>query len=122
MKSLKIQPTAWFYEEMANFLTATNQAGVLINLATAMEKRGEIPSIKFYNRMLHCLPRCGLLDRASMLFNRMVLKGTADYYTFLVRASSLVYINQLEAARAVISDLKGKFPLDVVAYNILIKI
>ena len=121
MKSLKIQPTAWFYEEMANFLTATNQAGVLINLATAMEKRGEIPSIKFYNRMLHCLPRCGLLDRASMLFNRMVLKGTADYYTFLVRASSLVYINQVEAARAVISDLKGKFPLDVVAYNILIK-
>lgn len=121
MKSRNLRPTAWFYEELANFLTAINQAGVMINLATAMEKRGEVPSTKFYNRMLHCLPRCGLLDRASMLFNRMVLKGTADYYTYLVRASSLVYVNQMEAARAVLSDMKGKFPMDAVAYNILIK-
>lgn len=121
MKDANIRPTVWFYEELANFLTAINQAGVLINLATAMEKRGEVPSTKFYNRMLHCLPRCGLLDRASMLFNRMVLKGTADYYTYLVRTSSLVYVNQMEAARAVLSDMKGKFQMDPVAYNILIK-
>lgn len=121
MKSKSIYPTVWFYEELANFLTSINQAGVLINLATAMEKRGEQPSTKFYNRMLHCLPRCGLLDRASMLFNRLVLKGKADYYTYLVRASSLVYVNQMEAARAVLSDMKGKFQMDPVAYNILIK-
>ena len=121
MKSKSIHPTVWFYEEVANFLTSINQAGVLINLATAMEKRGEQPSTKFYNRMLHCLPRCGLLDRASMLFNRLVLKGNADYYTYLVRASSLVYVNQMEAARAVLSDMKGKFQMDAVAYNILIK-
>ena len=121
MKSKSIRPTVWFYEELANFLTSINQAGVLINLATAMEKRGEQPSTKFYNRMLHCLPRCGLLDRASMLFNRLVLKGNADYYTYLVRASSLVYVNQMEAARAVLSDMKGKFEMDPVAYNILIK-
>jgi pentatricopeptide repeat protein len=121
MKSHNLRPTAWFYEELANFLTAINQGGVLINLATAMEKRGETPSTKFYNRMLHCLPRCGLLDRASMLFNRMVLKGTADYYTFLVRASALVYVNQMDAARAVLTDMKGKFQLDTIAYNILIK-
>lgn len=121
MKESNIRPSTWFYEELANFLTAINQAGVLINLATAMEKRGENPSTKFYNRMLHCLPRCGLLDRASMLFNRMVLKGKADYYTYLVRTSSLVYVNQMEAARAVLSDMKGKFQMDPVAYNILIK-
>lgn len=121
MKSKSIRPTGWFYEELANFLTSINQAGILINLATAMEKRGEQPSTKFYNRMLHCLPRCGLLDRASMLFNRLVLKGNADYYTYLVRASSLVYVNQMEAARAVLSDMKGKFQMDSIAYNILIK-
>ena len=121
MKDSNIRPTVQFYEELANFLTAINQAGVLINLATAMEKRGETPSAKFYNRMLHCLPRCGLLDRASMLFNRMVLKGKADYYTYLVRASSLVYVNQMEAARAVLSDMKGKFEMDPIAFNILIK-
>ena len=121
MKSANLRPSVWFYEELANFLTAINQAGVLINLATAMEKRGEQPSPKFYNRMLHCLPRCGLLDRASMLFNRMVLRGNADYYTYLVRASSLVYVNQMEAARAVLSDMKGKFPMDAIAFNILIK-
>lgn len=121
MKSKSVYPAVWFYEELANFLTSINQAGVLINLATAMEKRGEQPSTKFYNRMLHCLPRCGLLDRASMLFNRLVLKGNADYYTYLVRASSLVYVNQMEAARAVLSDMKGKFQMDQVAYNILIK-
>lgn len=121
MRSAGIRPTTWFYEELANFLTAINQAGVLVNLATAMEKRGEAPSTKFYNRMLHCLPRCGLLDRAGMLFNRMVLRGQADYYTYLVRASSLVYVNQMEAARAVLTDMKSKFPMDTIAYNILIK-
>lgn len=121
MKSKNLRPTGWFYDELANFLTAINQAGVLINLATAMEKRGEQPSTKFYNRMLHCLPRCGLLDRATMLFNRMVLRGNADYYTYLVRASSLVYVNEMESARTVLSEMKGKHQLDTVAYNILIK-
>ena len=121
MKSKSLSPTGWFYDELANFLTAINQAGVLINLATAMEKRGEQPSTKFYNRMLHCLPRCGLLDRATMLFNRMVLRGNADYYTYLVRASSLVYVNEMEGARTVLSEMKGKHQMDTVAYNILIK-
>lgn len=121
MNAENIRPTPWFYEELANFLTITNQAGILINIATAMEKRGEQPSTKFYNRMLHCLPRSGLIDRASMLFNRMVLRGTADYYSYLVRASSLVYVNQAEAARAILSDMKGKFSMDSVAYNVLIK-
>ena len=121
MRAAGVRPTIWFYEELANFLTAINQAGVLINVATAMEKRGEAPSTKFYNRMLHCLPRCGLLDRAGMLFNRMVLRGQADYYTYLVRASSLVYVNQMEAARAVLTDMKSKYPMDSIAYNILIK-
>lgn len=121
MKSKNLRPTVWFYDELANFLTAINQAGVLINLATAMEKRGEQPSTKFYNRMLHCLPRCGLLDRATMLFNRMVLRGNADYYTYLVRASSLVYVNEMEGARTVLSEMKGKHQMDTVAYNILIK-
>ena len=121
MKSKSLSPTGWFYDELANFLTAINQAGVLINLATAMEKRGEQPSTKFYNRMLHCLPRCGLLDRATMLFNRMILRGNADYYTYLVRASSLVYVNEMEGARTVLSEMKGKHQMDTVAYNILIK-
>jgi pentatricopeptide repeat protein len=121
MISKNLRPTVWFYDELANFLTAINQAGVLINLATAMEKRGEQPSTKFYNRMLHCLPRCGLLDRATMLFNRMVLRGNADYYTYLVRASSLVYVNEMEGARTVLSEMKGKHQMDTVAYNILIK-
>lgn len=121
MKSKNLRPTGWFYDELANFLTAINQAGVLINLATAMEKRGEQPSTKFYNRMLHCLPRCGLLDRATMLFNRMVLRGNADYYTYLVRASSLVYVNEMEGARTVLAEMKGKHQMDTVAYNILIK-
>lgn len=121
MRSAGIKPAMWFYEDFANQFAVTNQGGLLINLATAMEKRGEEPSTKFYNRMLHCLPRCGLFDRATMLFNRMVLRGTADYYTFLVRASSLIYTNQPEAARAIISDARARFPLDTVAYNILIK-
>lgn len=121
MKANNLRPTVWFYDELANFLTAINQAGVLINLATAMEKRGEQPSTKFYNRMLHCLPRCGLLDRATMLFNRMVLRGNADYYTYLVRASSLVYVNEMESARTVLNEMKGKHQMDTVAYNILIK-
>lgn len=121
MREKGFRPAMWFYEDFANQFAVTNQGGLLINLATAMEKRGEEPSTKFYNRMLHCLPRCGLIDRASMLFNRMVLRGTADYYSYLVRASSLIYTNQPEAARAIISDARARFPLDSVAYNILIK-
>lgn len=121
MQEKGFRPAMWFYEEFANQFAVTNQGGLLINLATAMEKRGEEPSTKFYNRMLHCLPRCGLIDRASMLFNRMVLRGTADYYSYLVRASSLIYTNQPEAARAIISDARARFQLDSVAYNILIK-
>ncbi len=121
MRSAGVKPAMWFYEDFANQFAVTNQGGLLINLATAMEKRGEEPSTKFYNRMLHCLPRCGLIDRASMLFNRMVLRGTADYFSYLVRASALIYTNQPEAARAIISDAQARFPMDSVAYNILVK-
>lgn len=121
MRSAGVKPVMWFYEDFANQFAVTNQGGLLINLATAMEKRGEEPSTKFYNRMLHCLPRCGLIDRASMLFNRMVLRGTADYFSYLVRASALIYTNQPEAARAIIADARARFPMDSVAYNIIIK-
>lgn len=110
-----------FYEDLANVLATSNQAGALINVSTAMEKKGLQPSTRFYNRLMYCLPRCGLLERAGMLFNRMVLRGTADYYTYLTRASGLVYAGQCEAARQVISSAKAHFPLDTVAFNIIIK-
>jgi len=121
MTSSGLHPTMSFYEDLANVLATSNQAGVLINVSTAMEKQGLQPSTRFYNRLMYCLPRCGLLERAGMLFNRMVLRGTADYYTYLTRASGLVYAGQCEAARQVINSAKAHFPLDTVAFNIIIK-
>jgi pentatricopeptide repeat protein len=121
MRAANLSPSMTFYEDLANVLSTTNQAGVLLNLATALEKRGTRPSTKLYNRLLYCLPRAGLVERAGMLFNRMVLRGEADYYTYLTRASGLVYVGQGEAARQVISDAKTRFTLETVAFNILIK-
>lgn len=109
-----------FWDDCAQWLAYANNAGMLINLAMAQELAGTPPSIRYYNKMLYSLPRCGFRDRADMLFSRMVLTGLADEHSYTTRLGSLVYQGRFDEADALFSDLKAKFEPSAVSYNTII--
>lgn len=127
MKALKqeceaegLQLETWFWDDCAAWLAGINNAGLLINIAMALEERGVLPSTRFYNKMLYALPRCGFADRADILFARMVLNGLADVGTYSVRLGSLVYMNRSAEADTLFQEAKAKFQLTEVLYNTII--
>lgn len=120
MRSSGLELTVSFYEDLASHLSAIGQAGLLINIAVTMEKRGIQPSTSYYNKMLFCLPRTGLSDRADTLFARMISSGVTDQTSYAVRIGSLVYQGRIEEAESVFLEMKEKWGLNRVACNSMI--
>lgn len=112
--------TPAFYDDLAYGLAYGNQGGLLVNIAVAMEKRGVQPSNYYYNKMLYTLPRCGLSDRADVLFSRMVLNNLADQSAYTVRIGSLVFLGRVPEAEAVYKDMAKLYGLNDVACNTII--
>lgn len=109
-----------FWDDCAQWLAYTNNAGMLIHFAMTQELAGTTPSINYYNRMLYTLPRCGFRDRADMLFSRMVLNGMVDESTYTTRLGSLVYQGRFDEAESLFDELKAKFAPTVISYNTII--
>lgn len=120
MKAEGLELETWFWDDCASWLTSINHAGLLINLAIAMESRGISPSVHYYTRMIYTLPRCGFGDRADILFSRMVMNGIADQNVYVTRLGSLVYMGRHEEAAQLFKELEGKFEVTEVAYNTII--
>lgn len=110
-----------FFDSLAEGLSSNGHGGILLGIAMSLEKRGIQPSNYFYNRVLDCLMRCGMTDRAQMLFTRMVMKGAASLETYVTRMNSLVEAGRGRDARALWDDMAGKFALNAMAYNVLLK-
>lgn len=114
------QLTPAFYDDLAYGLAYGNQGGLLVNIAVTMEKRGMQPSNYYYNKMLYTLPRCGLSDRADVLFSRMVLNNLADQSAYTVRIGSLVFLGRVPEAETVYKDMAKLYGLNDVACNTII--
>ena len=110
-----------FFDALAENLSSNGHGGILLNVAMSLEKRGVQPSNYFYNRVLDCLMRCGMSDRAQMLFTRMVMKGAASLETYVTRMNSLVETGRGRDARALWDEMASKFALNAMAYNVLLK-
>lgn len=115
-----VEPETWFWDDVAAWLSGINNAGLLINVAIAMETRGVVPSPFFYTKMLHTLPRAGFAERADVLFSRMVHSSIADVHAYVVHLGSLVYLNRFNEAEKLFGELRAKFELNEVAYNTII--
>lgn len=109
-----------FYDDLAHNLSNVQMGGLLLNVATRMEKSGIQPSTYFYNRMLYCLPRCNLVTRADVLFARMVLNNLADQNSYIYRLGSLVYTRRLKEAEVVYKDMNKLYGPHEVACNTMI--
>jgi pentatricopeptide repeat protein len=115
-----VELEAWFWDDVAAWLSSINNAGLLINVAIAMETRGVVPSPFFYTKMLHTLPRAGFAERSDVLFSRMVHSSIADVHAYVVHLGSLVYLNRFNEAEKLFGELRAKFELNEVAYNTII--
>jgi pentatricopeptide repeat protein len=120
MRADGLEFTTTFWDEMAANLAGIVQGGLLVNMAVAMEKRGIQPSIFFYNKMLGTLPRCGLYDRADVLFSRMITNGLADQSTYVIRLHSLVTSGRAVEAEKCFTEMGRRFGVNRVASNIMI--
>jgi len=120
MKAESLEFEQWFYDDCAHWFAGMNNAGMLINVAMSMEAKGISPSIKYYNKMLYTLPRCGFSDRSDMLFSRMLLNGLADMQSYVIQLGSLVYQGRFEEAATLYNEMEGKFQLNEIAYNTVI--
>ncbi|PJF19845.1 Phosphoglucose isomerase [Paramicrosporidium saccamoebae] len=120
MKQEGIELPVSFYDDMALGLSGLQQGGLLINLAVTMEKRGIQPSTYYYNKMLYTLPRCGLDDRADVLFSRMVLNNLADQSSYIYRIGSLVYLRRVDDAEHCFRDMNKLYGMHDVACNTMI--
>lgn len=121
MREDECRLTPEFYDDLAFGLSGASQGGLLINIASALEARGIQPSTRFYNRMLFCLPKCGLSERADVLFSRMVFNNLADQDSYIYRISGLVNARRLTEAEAVFRDMGKLYGMHDVACNIMIK-
>lgn len=115
-----IELEGWFWDDIAAWLSSINNAGILINIAIAMEGRGVVPSPFFYTKMLYTLPRSGFSERADVLFARMVHNKIADVHAYVVRLGSLVFLNRSQEAEQLFTEIKSKFELNEAAYNTII--
>jgi pentatricopeptide repeat protein len=120
MNERGLELETWFWDDCASWLTSINHAGLLINLAIAMEARGISPSTHYYTKMIYTLPRCGFGDRADILFSRMVMNGIADLNVYITRLGSLVYMGRYEEAAQLFKEMESKFEVTEVAYNTII--
>lgn len=120
MKSNGIELETWFWDDTAAWLASINHAGLLVNIAIALESRGISPSQSYYCKMLYCLPRCGFSERADLLFSRMVLNNMADLNVYTLRLGSLVYMGRYSEAEALFNEILEKFEASEVAYNSMI--
>ena len=114
------RPDPIFFDDLATALSAGKQAGVLINICAALEKRGVIPSIQFYNALLIALPKKGYTKRAEVLYERLCLQGLANYQTHCIHLNSLCDDGQLKEAFEFYKTMEGRYPMDRVPHNILI--
>lgn len=110
----------WFWDDTAGWLAGIKHAGLLINIAVAMEARGITPSVNYYAKMLYCLPRCGFADRADVLFSRLVLNNLVNANVYNIRLGSLIYMGRTQEAENLFKEFCTKFKLDTVAYNTMI--
>lgn len=112
--------TMYFYDNLAHHCAGENFGGVLVNVAIALEKRGIQPSTIFYNKMLRCLPACNMMDRANVLFSRMVLNGLADESSYAIRIASLVHHNRIQDAIETFKEHRKLFPINRLTCNTMI--
>jgi pentatricopeptide repeat protein len=110
----------WIYESLVTRMHGAGQAGVIVNLILGLEKKGIIPTISMYNRALHIFPRKGLTDRAESLFNKLVMKGLANYQTYTTWMASLVLMERFNEVEQVFRTISKLFSPDLIAFNILI--
>ncbi len=112
------------YEDIAGSLmtVSANAAagGILIGIARALEKAGVQPSVLFYNRMLHVLPRCGYAERANNLFERMVANGLESLQSYVIRIGTAVHTRDYAMALSTYKTLVKHHGMHQVACNSLI--
>ena len=120
MKSRQLELPMWFHEQLVGRMSYLGQAGIVVNLVVALEKRGIVPSITLYNKALHLLPRKGMTDRGENLFNKLIMKGLANYQTYTTWMSSLVLMERYNEVEQTFRSMSKLFKPDIVAYNILI--
>jgi pentatricopeptide repeat protein len=120
MKNKNFELDASFYDDIAKSLAAGRQAGILINISTALEKRGVTPSIYFYNQLLSTLPKKGFLQRATTLYEKLVTRGLAVYSTHMIRINQLFQSGLFEQGLNMHKEIVKKSQATRVSYNILI--
>lgn len=120
MKNNNMELESFFYDDLARSLSSGRQAGLMINICNALEKRGITPSIHFYNMLLNTLPKRGFMQRATSLYERMVARGIATYNTHIIRIDQLLVNGRLDDGLALYKQVHEKTAANLVAHNILV--
>ena len=109
-----------FYDGLAMHLNYMKQAGILLNIAMKLERNGQQPTAFFYNRTLDCLMRCGMSERARMLYERMQATGMDTMETHVAWMNALTELGK--PVKDVWHLLRTRFPKpSPIAFNVYLK-